>query len=145
MNSDSNWEEKLKNCFGPASRHYAKKVQREAQFEVDKLEIGIKVPTFSPPELNPEVEAYKSNAGKIGAGIGGVTTGLMTLGLDAGITGAIVGGAIGKAVDKAFYSGDAKKDRSAENVAKAARNLLPTLRDEAEKYLERVNKTLAAK
>lgn len=140
MNSDPDWQNKLKDCFDPAIRSYAAKVQGAAQEEVNKISPGLKVPSFSMAKsgTNAEVSAQKSNAAKIGAGVGAIT---IFLG-DPGIVGPLIGGGIGGLVGKMVGSDPKKK--SLEAVGQASRELLPELRKEAERYLDSVGKKVAA-
>jgi hypothetical protein len=60
MDSDPNWENNLGKSLDYALAGYARGVQEEAQAEVDKLDVGLTVPTFAKPRLSTEVTAGKT-------------------------------------------------------------------------------------
>jgi hypothetical protein len=158
MDSDPNWQNNLGKCFNPALAAYAKGVQKEAQAEVGNLKLDLTVPTFAKPRLSTKVTAGKTYSetgevvGGVGGGVGGAAAGA-TLGsfIFPGV-GTVVGGVLGGLVGLGLgasagedTTGTLDIEKSLTNVRAAARELCPELTKAANKYLERVEKAVAAK
>jgi hypothetical protein len=142
MDTDRKWakkQEELGSRFTSAVKSYEKKVKGTVQAEARKISPGFMVPQFSATEsgTNTDISAQKSNAAKIGAGVGLVT---VFLG-DPGIVGPLIGGAVGGAIGKVF--GSDPKQKTLEAAEKTAREAVPLLRKEAEAYVDKVNSLLA--
>ena len=158
MARDSNWQDNLGNCLGPALKAYAAGIQREAQAEVDKLKPGLRVPTFSAPALSAEITAGKtySDTGEVVGGVGGGLTGAAGGALLGSaifpVVGTAIGGVLGGLIGTGMgaealgdTTGTLDKDKTLTEVRSAAEELRPRLKVEAKKYLDRVEKDVAAR
>lgn len=153
METDSNWQNNLGKCVSFALATYAKDVQREVQVEINKVNRGFTVPTFTVGKPNaqievgkrtevtgPDVEDYTTLPGLVaGAAVGtailpGIGTGIGAL------LGALAGTAGGEKLGSALETRTQVPDEqeSLKNVRETARKLLPVLKAEAESYLDRL-------
>jgi molecular chaperone DnaK (HSP70) len=151
MDSDSEWQNNLGKCLDPALKAYAESVQEEARAEVAKLKLfGLMVPTFWRPKLSAEIQTQSSyggsgHGGKIGGAVIGGVIGTLIGGPIGTVIGASLGGGAGAVGDSAEYDEAGSKEQSAANVREAASGLRPALKQEAEKYLAKVEKAVATK
>jgi molecular chaperone DnaK (HSP70) len=157
LGSDSNWENNIRNSLKPALKAYAKGVQEEAQAEVTKLGLGLTVPPFT-PKVSVEVsvshamrEKEKVSGKQVGGALGGAAVGALIGSVIPGI-GTTIGAGLGAALGQKAasdpipdYEFIPEKDESLKNVQTTGRELRPALKAEARKYLERVEKAVAAK
>jgi len=157
MATFSDWQDKLGNCLGPALEAYTTDVQEEAQAEVDKLELGLTVPPFSAPSLSTEITAGKTYSdtgevvGGVGGGLAGAAGGAALGSVIFPVVGTAIGGLLGGLAGLGMgaaagedSTGTLDKEKSLTRVRDAAEELRPTLKVAAKKYLDRVERTVAA-
>lgn len=156
MARDPNWQNNLGGCLGPALKAYAAGVQKEAQAAVDKLELGLRVPTFSAPRLSAEITAGKTYSdtgevvGGLGGGLAGAAGGAMLGSAVFPVVGTVIGGALGGLIGLGMgaaagedTTGTLDKDKSLAIVRSTAEELRPRLKVATKAYLDRVERDVA--
>jgi hypothetical protein len=137
MDVDQNWTKKLKNSFELSFNAYKKAVDQGVQAAMAHTKMNLTSFNLSLVTTNVEISAADDPSAMIGAAVGVVST----LGMDGGLISGAIGAAVGSWVGKNFFGTDVKK-KTLETVEQVARTQLPSLRIEAENYIDGVTKQL---
>ncbi|MBV9282389.1 MAG: dynamin family protein [Chloroflexi bacterium] len=128
----------VKLAYEPALERFAREVSEAARSSL--LDAPVTVPPFELKQwiLHAEVAAAMHPAGELGALFGGLVTRVV----DGGNAGREAGASIGGWIGKNVFGVDAERE-TLKRVDQVARGVVPALREEAERYLERVDGLLA--
>jgi ribosome biogenesis GTPase A len=144
MEEDTKWRDtkKLSDCFVPALQSYSANVTRIVRDAISPLDMTVPQFNLAQAQSGAEVKLPTDVAAVVGGVVGGIIGGLaIFIGPISAITGATIGVTTGRWISKKVFHVDAQR-KALEVIEKGARNLVPTLTVEAEKYIDSVGKTL---
>jgi len=137
IDSDSEWQGKLNDCFHLPLYSYAQSVNQSIASR--SLQTSIKIPGFdlNPSSINPGIVLTEdSSAASIGGWIGGTIGTLLEPG-----GGTIVGAGLGAWLGQSLFGVDVKQ-KALMSLQFSAHSILETIRVQAEQYIDRVDQLL---